>query len=235
METTSKEDEEVCTTFSKQLHDPRQTQAPSSKSDCESSEEKHYTKRSKYAGFANNPLHKRSAMLKLSTWKHKPPDKAKGPQLIQPHHQKCESDKADSTQQKQKKAEKSKTTEVPKPLANFKIPKHKSSSEINKKASNGISKVSCERAGERATEKREATEKKEATESKGLEIQSQPQSTLKASVGKRASKNSDVASILSSCDPTTLKALALTIQQTLLVCYFKVPLFYYAINCVKYF
>lgn len=202
-----KEDTEKSTKFSRQLHDPRKNQGSPSKFESQNDEDKHYTKSSKYTGFTKNPVYKRSAMLKQKTWKHKPSDKLKGPQLIQPHHQKSEPDKADSIQLKMKKSEKPKSTEVPlfpKPLASFKIPKHKSSSEIGK-ATTGESRKT-------------ATEKGNTTESKDLESrQHAHQTTSKASkacTGKEESK-SDVASILSTCDTTTLKALALTIQQTL--------------------
>lgn len=207
-----KEDTEKSTKFSRQLHDPRKIQTSLSKSESQSDEGKHYTKSSKYTGFTKTPVYKRSAMLKQKTWKQKQSDKSKGPQLIQPHHQKSEHDKADFTQLKPKKSEKPKSTEVPlfpKPLASFKIPKHKSSSEIGKTTTGESRKTATEKGNTVESKDLESSQRQHAHETTSSQTKSS-----KACTEKEESK-SDVASILSACDSTTLKALALTIQRTL--------------------
>ena len=116
--------------FSNQLRDPRQGNSLPSQAGS-----KHYTKSPKYDGI-NQTTSRRSAMLKQSNWKHNVTPKTRGPQLIEPHFKVTEK-KSDQVH-----PEASSAAATKKPLSNFKIPKHKTSSEVSPKEISGSSNSS---------------------------------------------------------------------------------------------
>ena len=109
-----------------EVSDPRRKQRGVKEGGTEY-EEKHYTKSAKYAKISSTVVSRRPAMLKASNMNKASKVKSTGPQIIEPHF-------ASTSPPKTKVCDKSKApgklpeaTTAKKALANFKIPKHKSS------------------------------------------------------------------------------------------------------------
>lgn len=206
---------------SDELSDPRRRQRDAKERSVES-EEKHYTKSAKYTKISSALVSRRPAMLKASGISKVAKGKSIGPQIIEPHFVSSSppkakvSDKGDKSKASVKLPE---ATSAKKALANFKIPKHKSSKAVSESASSkpavkipaldtiekckkehAVQEPACNNAKADVTVKKGCNPANEKT-ARGKEV--------KCNVPTKQMK------VLSTLDATTLQALTTIVQQTL--------------------
>ena len=224
-----------------ELSDPRRKQRDTKERGTEC-EEKHYTKSAKYTKISSTVVSRRPAMLKASNISKASKVKSTGPQIIEPHFASTSPPKTRVCE----KGDKSKApgklpeaTTAKKALANFKIPKHKSSklssesTTVNFKPAVKIpaldipekSKKECA-AEESPCESPCNIAKINASTEKDI-ADCQSKSAVKPAQGKeiKAAKlpmksmkvlpNDAPTKVLSNLDATTLQALTTIVHQTL--------------------
>ena len=220
-----------------ELSDPRRKQRDTKERDTEC-EEKHYTKSAKYTKISSTVVSRRPAMLKASNISKTSKVKSTGPQIIEPHFASTSPpktkvcDKGDKSKAPGKLPE---ATTAKKALANFKIPKHRSSklssesTSFNFKPSVKIPALDIpEKSKEECTAEDSPcdTAKIDASTIKDT-ADCQSKSAVKPAQGKevKAAKlpiksvkllpNDGPTKVLSNLDATTLQALTTIVHQTL--------------------
>ena len=215
-----------------ELSDPRKKQRGTKERGTEG-EERHYTKSAKYTKISSTVVSRRPAMLKASYVSKASRVKSSGPQIIEPHFASTSPpktkvcDKGDKSKPPGKLPE---ATTAKKALANFKIPKHKSSKMSSELTTfKPAVKIPALDIPEKSKEEDNAEDlpcnaAKIDTSKKKDTADCQSKSVVKPAQGKQAKAaklptkvlpSNAPTMVLSNLDATTLQALTTIVHQTL--------------------
>lgn len=216
--------------ISGELSDPRRKQR-GTKERGRGYEEKHYTRSAKYAKISSTVVSRRPAMLKASNIVKTSKVKSSGPQIIEPHFVSTSPpktkvfDKVDKSKAPGKFPE---ATTAKKALANFKIPKHKSSNissevttlkppmkipalDLPEKSNE---ECSAENLPHNTAKVDDNSAERDTTDYQGKSAAQRKETKISTKATKVLPSNAP-AKILSNLDATTLQALTTIVHQTL--------------------